>query len=476
VTDASLWYRRLWRACLLSGLFGIATLAPLLSAAQVELEMAGGAAQGSGIADVVQRGVVPTQLQGIAIVFFGLVCLFTPGRLASRRIALGLLALVTGAALVSSDNWIVLKDAWKPDQRDIATVYAAVETTVWLASALVGALAFSRLWPDRSALDGTRTLAAIASFERIGRSRRRRHRTYRPSRLAWMIPAGAIAIALVLALQILNANVLRTQVLRIPPDLYRNAAKNQAFVEANPGIATLSALADIAQVIVTIVAVALVMRFFWRLVVADARRLLDDPTYRPIVFLRSFADDAAAVTSKRLFDRLVFRRRRLEEVAVAALAPLGTAIAIGQPGESLPKLGALRAYYADDEWQAAVLEWMRRAELVVLVAGTTRWTLWELRQMLHAHGDKLIVVVPPARAGAQRADLWHALARAAQGTPWETGLGGLGEDRAIVLRLEPDGHISQIRGDASQQADFELALRLAALHVLTPARSAGTPS
>src|SRR5262249_61590036 len=87
---------------------------------------------------------------------------------------------------------------------------------------------------------------------------------------------------------------------------------------------------------------------------------------------------AATVTSKRLFDRLVRRRRRLEEIAVSALRPLGAAIAIGQPGERLPKLGAIRAYYPDDKWQAAVLEWMRRAQLIVLVGGASPWALWAL--------------------------------------------------------------------------------------------------
>jgi hypothetical protein len=51
-----------------------------------------------------------------------------------------------------------------------------------------------------------------------------------------------------------------------------------------------------------------VLRFFWRLVVADAKRLLEDPNYRPIVFMRSFSDEGTTITSKRLFDRLAAQR------------------------------------------------------------------------------------------------------------------------------------------------------------------------
>src|SRR5262249_53130487 len=155
---------------------------------------------------------------------------------------------------------------------------------------------------------------------------------------------------------VINGLVVRPYVLGIP-DLHRDLEAQRVFVERHTTLSVISALADLVQIVLTIVLGTIILRFFWRLVVADAKRLLDDPAYRPIVFLRSFADEGATVTSKRLFDRLVRRRRRLEEIAVSALRPLGAAIAIGQPGERLPKLGAIRAYYPDDQWQAAVLEW-----------------------------------------------------------------------------------------------------------------------
>jgi hypothetical protein len=35
------------------------------------------------------------------------------------------------------------------------------------------------------------------------------------------------------------------------------------------------------------------------------------------------------------------------------------------------RLGALRAYYADEDWQGVILEWLKRADLILLVAGTS---------------------------------------------------------------------------------------------------------
>ena len=51
---------------------------------------------------------------------------------------------------------------------------------------------------------------------------------------------------------------------------------------------------------------------------------------------------------------------------LATFKPLGQVIAIGRPSEPMPELGAVRFYVSDDEWQAVVLNWIAKAELVVL--------------------------------------------------------------------------------------------------------------
>jgi hypothetical protein len=173
-------------------------------------------------------------------------------------------------------------------------------------------------------------------------------------------------------------------------------------------------------------------------------------------------------------DRLFWRRRRLEEIAVSALAPLGAAIAIGKPGERLPKLGAIRAYYPDADWQAAVLEWMRRAQLIVLVGGASHWTLWELRQAMDLgnHG-KLVLVLPPDPDAGAREARWAALAKTVAGTPWEGEFRAVEPTGLLATVFKPDG-LLPIRGNARLQADYEAALRLAVVELLAPvAQSAG---
>jgi hypothetical protein len=315
----------------------------------------------------------------------------------------------------------------------------------------------------------------MASFERLGRKRQRSHRTYRISRLLWMVVGLGATVVMAIALQFANGLLLRQHVLGIPADLYRDPQANRVFVETHPVIAVASALADLAQIVLTIVLATVILRFFWRLVLADAKRLLEDPSYRPIVFLRSFSDEGAKVKSKRLFDRLVGRRRRLEEIAVSALAPLGAAIAIGQPGERLPKLGAIRAYYPDDAWQEAVLEWMQRAQLIVLIGGASHWTLWELRQAMDLgyHG-KILLVLPPDRDPGIRESRWAALTQAVAGTVWDEGFRALQPAGFLATVFKSDASLLPIRGNTRMQSDYEAALRLAVVEMFEPAaRSVG---
>ena len=60
----------------------------------------------------------------------------------------------------------------------------------------------------------------------------------------------------------------------------------------------------------------------------------------------------------------------------------GPFVAIGEPGERLPDLGAARAYFSDHEWQAAVLDWIGRARTIVIIVGKTRWVTWELQRVI----------------------------------------------------------------------------------------------
>lgn len=86
---------------------------------------------------------------------------------------------------------------------------------------------------------------------------------------------------------------------------------------------------------------------------------------------------------------------RVEECIVDDLQQLGSVVAIGRPGETLPELGASRLYARDDEWQSRVLEMLHRASAVVLVAGDSQGVKWELREVLSSVPlDRIALYLP----------------------------------------------------------------------------------
>ena len=95
----------------------------------------------------------------------------------------------------------------------------------------------------------------------------------------------------------------------------------------------------------------------------------------PVLYLRSFADDT--VTGEPQAALLTE-----EEEIAKAFQPFGPMIAIGRPGERLPDLGAARAYFTDETWQAAIHHYMEIANLVVIRAGESEGLLWEIKNSI----------------------------------------------------------------------------------------------
>jgi len=169
--------------------------------------------------------------------------------------------------------------------------------------------------------------------------------------------------------------------------------------ERDAGLADF-ALDALAPLIFTLPVSAVLISLGRRVSQPDASRLLETDERSPILLLRSFADDAKQIRAKGLATRVLFLgllgRKRLEAAIADELSCLGPFIAIGQPGERLPRLGAARAYFGDDEWQSAVVDWIARARLIVMIAGRTPWVQWELRQIVRAGQlGKLLLLLPP---------------------------------------------------------------------------------
>jgi len=94
---------------------------------------------------------------------------------------------------------------------------------------------------------------------------------------------------------------------------------------------------------------------------ALATSVLDDDR-PPVVYLRPFGQDesmAGQVFMAMLMVKMYRGFASNEEQLAQAVAPLGPLLAIGQPGERLPKPGAIRVYASDTEWRDVVTHWLR---------------------------------------------------------------------------------------------------------------------
>ena len=113
----------------------------------------------------------------------------------------------------------------------------------------------------------------------------------------------------------------------------------------------------------------------------------------PVVYLRSFADDQLLENANivRGFIQLTTE----EEQYARVLNRIGPFIAVGDPREGLPDLGATRVYVGAGDWHQRVEALLNGARLIVLRLSATEGLLWELRTVI-ARNDpsKLLLLVP----------------------------------------------------------------------------------
>jgi hypothetical protein len=139
-----------------------------------------------------------------------------------------------------------------------------------------------------------------------------------------------------------------------------------------------------------------------RMRVAGAERLLAGDMRAPIVFLRSFALDSAEIATRwssrtRIYPRAGFEKTYEERVA-HTLRDVGPFVAVGDPTERLPQLGAARVYAADDDWQETVDELTARAGVVLLQAGESPGLAWEVRHVIELDSPERVILSLPLHA------------------------------------------------------------------------------
>jgi hypothetical protein len=119
----------------------------------------------------------------------------------------------------------------------------------------------------------------------------------------------------------------------------------------------------------------------------------------PVVYLRPFASDeeGAGVLNSWLLLRPGYFTE--EEQLATVLNEIGPFVAIGDPAESLPDLGAARIYASDDDWQVKVRDLLSRAALVILRPGTSEGFWWEFRLVRDVVSpERLLLLVPDHKA------------------------------------------------------------------------------
>ncbi len=105
----------------------------------------------------------------------------------------------------------------------------------------------------------------------------------------------------------------------------------------------------------------------------------------PILYLRAFSEDYSEGGEG-------FFQTTHEENLVAFYDHYGPVVAVGEPDEDIPILGATRLHFDDSTWQPGVLYLMSLSQAVIIHAGFAPGVLWELgvaRQRLEP--EKLII-------------------------------------------------------------------------------------
>lgn len=201
------------------------------------------------------------------------------------------------------------------------------------------------------------------------------------------------------------------------------------------------------------------LKFGRRMMQPSAEKLLTEDLREPVLWLRAFRDDGASILNA---DRASFEQdRSLEEILAFDLWYYGPVVAIGAPGERLPRVGAARGYFADSDWQNAVRHWMSLARLIVVVVGTTEWLRWEVETAMNAeYLSKVIFVFPPDTA-SNRTERWSNTIRPLQSHGKYKELSQLDVRLARVGHFRSDNTFILITDPAKDNVAYEVASRLA---------------
>jgi hypothetical protein len=87
--------------------------------------------------------------------------------------------------------------------------------------------------------------------------------------------------------------------------------------------------------------------------------------------------------------------RTYEERLARALNKAGPFVAVGDPTERLPLLGAARVYADDSQWVETVDDLTARAGMIVIHAGESRGVAWEVRHVIDLDDPERVILSLP---------------------------------------------------------------------------------
>jgi hypothetical protein len=131
----------------------------------------------------------------------------------------------------------------------------------------------------------------------------------------------------------------------------------------------------------------LVTRAAQRIAANNYQSIRDWDDRPPILYLRSFAIDnkTVRVLPQNLIARLIglgARFATVDETVLDSAAPYGPVIAIGDPRDPIPPLGAARTFVGGADWQTVVSDLARVSQLVVLTTDISQGVRWEINRVL----------------------------------------------------------------------------------------------
>lgn len=215
--------------------------------------------------------------------------------------------------------------------------------------------------------------------------------------------------------------------------------------------------------------------FFTRAVRArqpSIAELREQDKRRPILLLRSFRDDRLVAPRPRHYLFWVINTaRRFEQAIAGSFQTFGPLIAIGEPGEKLPPIGAARTYLSDQDWQQAVLGWIEESLLIVMIAGSTQWIRWELHRILEKDRSRhLVILMPPDpriarfwkwQRPASREDRWANVLASLADTEWSPALRSIDTRDLLLVELKSAGKVTATRADNALVPTYLVAIAVA---------------